>query len=132
MAKKMTKSKPFKESSYTKKIREELSDTKTVKSLAKKLKRDRPKLIESVIKQQEKLEGSIKADKSLYRAERTFNQISNIGSRLLKERLLTKPTAKIKKIDPKRFIASGGRESLVKSGRTGYFHPEEIGESKWL
>ena len=51
-----------------------------------------------------------------------------IGSK----KFLTKPKAKIKEIDPKKFIISNEKESLVKSGRTGYFHPEEIGESKWL
>lgn len=57
----------------------------------------------------------------------------NKENKFLKQKILSKPKAKIKGVDAKKFITSGvGKHSLVKEGKTGYIDEEMIEEMKWL
>ena len=57
--------------------------------------------------------------------------------RIKKERkdkkILKKPTAKVPRVNPRKFITQGlSNEPLVRKGRTGYIKEEMIKETKWL
>lgn len=62
-----------------------------------------------------------------------FEKLGGSVARKFKKIKKTKPTAKIKGINPEKFITKGlGKPVLVREGKTGYFNEEYVGETKWL
>ena len=62
-------------------------------------------------------------------------KVPKLGKNLQKvgNKILKKPKAKIRSVDPKKAITQGmGKRALVSEGRTGYFKKEYVKESKWL
>lgn len=53
--------------------------------------------------------------------------------KFIKKRLIKKPEAKVKSVNPTKFVTKGlVKQQLVTKGRTGYFNKEMMEEAKWL
>lgn len=65
--------------------------------------------------------------------KKPFKGIPKKGKKKKKKRMLSKPKAKMPSIDPAKTISAGGEKKLVREGRMGYFHPEEMEDRiKWI